>query len=266
MTWPHKWVKSEQWGLSAESRLPWRLRGFVLHKTTHNDTVLHHSIQFSLFPKESNNYKIQDSSKIFYISFYFSIMGPVGLVCLQLTSTLSAGILISSSHYALYSFSVNFKWGGYGREWMVEGQKWETLKIAHTHYTICGILSHYPKAQLHTGKSIEWKLANSKLISIIWYNLTLRIQADHRLTSIPWSAQEEYCFTCCYTAKTYTHSMLLQIYSKWIKCLIYKCCLGPKYSELHALGICYETCQVGQDFYSLNCCKNIHIPRKHFGV
>lgn len=25
----------------------------------------------------------------------------------------------------------------------------------HTHYTICAILSHYPKAQLHTGKRTE---------------------------------------------------------------------------------------------------------------
>lgn len=56
--------------------------------------------------------------------------------------------------------------------------------------------------------------------------------------------------------------MLLQIYEKWIKYLIYKCHLGPRYSELHAIGICYELCQVGQVIYSLNCCKNVHMPKK----
>lgn len=187
MTRLRQWVKSEQWGLSAESRLAWKLRGVVLHKTKQNNIALHHSIQFSLFPKESNNYKIQGSSKILYIGFYFSVMGPVGLVCLQLTSTLSAGIHIPISHCALYSASVDLKWDGYCREWIVEGQKWETLKITHN-YTICAILSHYPKAQLHTGKRTEWKPANSKLTFITWYNLTLRIQAHHWLTSIPWSA------------------------------------------------------------------------------
>lgn len=52
---------------------------------------------------------MQDSSKIAYISFYFSIMGPV---CLQPTSTLSAGNLISFSRYKFYSASVSLKWDG----------------------------------------------------------------------------------------------------------------------------------------------------------
>lgn len=51
------------------------------------------------FPKWSNNYKIQDSSKIYHISFSFSFTGPVSLVRLQATSTSSAGNLISMSHY-----------------------------------------------------------------------------------------------------------------------------------------------------------------------
>lgn len=177
-TWLHKWVISEQWRLSAESRLPWRLRGFVLYKPTQNNTALCHSVQFSLFSKGSNMYKIQDSSKIFYISFYFSIMGPVGLVCLQPTSTLSAGIPISSLLCALYRTSVNLKWDDVvGNEW--QRDKNDTCWRLHTHYTICAILSHYPKAQRHMGKGEEWKAANSKLIFIIWYDLTLRIQTDH---------------------------------------------------------------------------------------
>lgn len=129
MTWLYNWVKLDRWRLSAESRLPWGLTDFALHKSTQNDTTLHHSIQFSLlFPKESNNYKIQDSLKLVYISFYFSIMGPV---CLQPTSTLSAGNLISISYWAFYSASVNLKWDGYCREWIVQRQKWETRMITH---------------------------------------------------------------------------------------------------------------------------------------
>lgn len=141
------------------------------------------------------------------------------------------------------------------------GQKWETLQI--TQDTSCATLPHCPKAQLYVGKRIGWKPANPKLISTLRDSLTLRIQADHRLTSIPRSALEEYCFTRRCRAKAHTHPVLLQIHSKWIKYLIYKCRLCPKDSELHAAGICHETSQLGQAIYSLNCCKNIHMPKKH---
>ena len=42
-------------------------------------------------------------------------------------------------------------------------------------------------------------------------------------------------------------------------CLLYKYCLDPQESELHAVEISYEIYQVGQVFYSLTCCKNVHI-------
>ena len=178
MTWLHKWVISEQWGLSAESRLPWRLRCFVLYKPTQNNIVRCHSIKYFLFSKGSNRYKTQDSSKIFYISFYFSIMGPIGLVCLQLTSTLSAGIPISSLLCALYRTSVNLKWADVvGNEWQRDRN--DTRWRLHTHCTICAALSHHPRAQQHVGKGEEWKAANSKLMFSTWYDPTLRIQADH---------------------------------------------------------------------------------------
>lgn len=53
----------------------------------------------------------------------------------------------------------------------------------HTHYAICVILSHYTKAQLQMGESIELKSGNSKLISSIGFRQTEagngRTQADH---------------------------------------------------------------------------------------
>lgn len=52
--------------------------------------------------------------------------------------------------------------------------------------------------------------------------------------------------------------MLLETQSKWIKCFIYKCCLGPTYSELHTMGTCYETCQVGQVIYNRMAAKMSH--------
>lgn len=106
------------------------------------------SIQFSLlFSKESRNYKAQYSSKMFYISFSFSIKG---LVCLQSTSTFSAGNLISIRHCASYIASVNL------REVVIERMNRRGTKVRnsddHTPFTTCALLSLYTKAQLPTGE------------------------------------------------------------------------------------------------------------------
>lgn len=168
------WGKSDQWGPSAEPVPLWRLGDSALHRITQNDMVRHHSIQFSLlFPKENNNYKIQDSSKLVYVSFYFSIMGPV---CLQPTSTLSVGNLIFISHHTFYSASVNLKWDGYCREWIVEGQKRETLRITHIIPSV--LFRHMIQKHNCKWESVEWKPATSKLTPSVWSNLALRTQAN----------------------------------------------------------------------------------------
>lgn len=86
----------------------------------------------SFSPKKTIITKHRTLQKYSTFAFNFPLMGPVSLVCLQPTSTLSAGNLIFTLYYTFYSAMVSLKWDGYCREWIVEGQKWETLKITHT--------------------------------------------------------------------------------------------------------------------------------------
>lgn len=96
-----------------------------------------HNIPFnflSFSPKKTIITKHRTLQKYSTFAFNFPLMGPVSLVRLQPTSTLSAGNLIFTLYtfYTFYSATVSLKSDGYCREWIVEWQKWETLKITHT--------------------------------------------------------------------------------------------------------------------------------------
>lgn len=154
-TWLHKWVISEQWRLSAVSRLPWRLR--VLCCTNPHKTTLLFVIPFNFLfsPKEAICIKYKTLQKYSTLTLFFNY-GP------SWPSVPSADFHFISrdSHFrllcALYRTSVNLKWDDVvGNEW--QGDKNDTCWRLHTHYTICAILSHYPKAQRHMGKGRRMK-------------------------------------------------------------------------------------------------------------
>lgn len=185
MTWWHKWVKPEQWGCPLSLGCPKGLR--VLHCTNLHKMTMFRNIPFnflSFSPKKTIITKHRTLQNYSTFALNFPLMGPVSLVHLQPTSTLSAGNLIFTLHYTFYSAAVSLKWDGYCREWIVEGQKRETLKITHTvpSAPFCHITQKLSaNRRAHRMKTCKRETAS------IWYSLALATQADHSLTSIPWS-------------------------------------------------------------------------------
>lgn len=161
---------SKIWTMEAVCWVQAALKGLVvLHCTNLHKMTMFFNIPFNFFYfslKKTIITKHRTLQKYSTLAFISPLMGPGGLVRLQPTSTLSAGNLISISHYTFYCASVNFKWDGCCREWIVEGQKWETLKITYT------IPSEpfYHITQKHICKR---ERASVKQIASIWYNLAL---------------------------------------------------------------------------------------------
>lgn len=121
--------------------------------------------------------------KMLCISFSFSFMSPVAYCAISFPSRESHFHSVLCILHGVSELKAR---------WILWERNLQALKMRNTEdhkdCTICATLLYCTEGQLQMKFSVEWKLANPKLIACSWHNLVFQGgQFDLWLTSFSWS-------------------------------------------------------------------------------